>query len=72
MFLKHIGADCGIIVVMKAKSELRTVFSVAAAFDIPGNLTPSFLLDVGYSHKGTAPSKMHFERREVKDFATYK
>ena len=45
---------------------------VAAAFDIPENLTPSFLLDVGYPLKGTAPNKMHFEKREVKDFATYK
>ena len=45
---------------------------VAAAFDIPKNLTPSFLLDVGFPQKGTAPSKMHFEKREVKDFATYK
>lgn len=44
---------------------------VAAAFDIPGNLTPSFLLDVGYPQKGAAPNKMHFERREVKDFATF-
>ena len=45
---------------------------VAAAFGIPKNLTPSFLLDVGYPLKGAAPNKMHFERREVKDFATYK
>ena len=45
---------------------------VAAAFDIPANLTPSFLLDVGYPQKGTAPTKMHFEKREVKDFTTYK
>lgn len=45
---------------------------VAAAFDIPDNLTPSFLLDVGYPLKGTAPNKMHFERRDVKDFAVYK
>ena len=45
---------------------------VAAAFDIPDNLTPSFLLDVGYPLKGTAPNKMHFERRAVKDFAVYK
>ena len=45
---------------------------VAAAFDIPDNLTPSFLLDVGYPQKGVAPSKMHFEKREVKDFVTYK
>lgn len=45
---------------------------VAAAFDIPGNLTPSFILDVGYPQKGTAPNKMHFERREVKDFTTYR
>ena len=45
---------------------------VAAAFDIPDNLTPSFLLDVGYPEKRTAPSKMHFEKREIKDFTTYK
>lgn len=45
---------------------------VAAAFDIPGNLAPSFLLDVGYPQKGTAPNKMHFERRAVKDFAEYR
>ena len=45
---------------------------VAAAFDIPDNLTPSFLLDIGYPLKGTAPSKMHFEKREVKDFTTYR
>ena len=45
---------------------------VAAAFDISGNLTPSFLLDVGYPQKGTAPNKMHFERRAVKDFAEYR
>lgn len=44
---------------------------VAAAFGIPGNLTPSFLLDVGYPLKGATPNKMHFERREVKDFAVY-
>ena len=41
-------------------------------FDIPDNLTPSFLLDIGYPLKGTAPSKMHFEKREVKDFTTYR
>lgn len=45
---------------------------LAAAFGIPENLTPSFLLDVGYPLKGTAPSKMHFQKREVKDFTTYK
>ena len=45
---------------------------VAAAFELPANLVPSFLLDVGYPQKGTAPNKMHFERREVEDFATYK
>ncbi len=45
---------------------------VAAAFDIPANLTPSFLLDVGYPDKGAAPSKMHFDKREVNDFVTYK
>lgn len=45
---------------------------VAAAFDIPSNLSPSFLLDVGYPLKGAVPNKMHFERREVKDFAVYK
>ena len=45
---------------------------VAAAFDMPGNLTPAFLLDVGYPQQGVAPSKMHFEKREVKDFVTYK
>lgn len=45
---------------------------VAAAFDIPDNLTPSFLLDVGYPLKGTAPNKMHFERRETRNFAAYK
>ena len=45
---------------------------VTAAFDIPGNLTPSFLLDVGYALKGAAPSKMHFAKREVSDFTTYK
>ena len=44
---------------------------VASAFGIPENLTPSFLLDVGYPLKGTAPNKMHFERRDVGDFATY-
>lgn len=43
---------------------------VSAAFDIPSNLTPSFLLDVGYPQKGTAPSKMHFAKRAIKDFAT--
>lgn len=45
---------------------------VAAAFDIPSSLVPSFLLDVGYPAKGTAPAKMHFEKRAVKDFATFK
>ena len=45
---------------------------LAAAFGIPDNLTPSFLLDVGYPQKGTAPSKMHFAKRAVKDFTTYK
>ena len=45
---------------------------VAAAFDIPENLTPSFLLDVGYPANGVAPAKPHFEKREVKDFTTYK
>jgi len=44
---------------------------VAAAFAIPDNLVVSFLLDVGYPAKGTAPNKMHFEKREVKDFTTY-
>ena len=46
--------------------------AVAAAFGIPENLTPSFLLDVGYPANGAAPNKMHFERREAKDFATYR
>ncbi len=45
---------------------------VAAAFDIPGNLTPSFLLDVGYPQKGVAPSKMHSDKRDIKDFVTYR
>lgn len=45
---------------------------VAAAFEIPDSLTPSFLLDVGYPQARTAPSELHFERREVKDFATYR
>lgn len=45
---------------------------VAATFDIPDNLSPSFLLDAGYPQKGTAPNNMHFTRREVNDFATYK
>ena len=45
---------------------------VSAAFDIPANLTPSFLLDVGYPQKGTAPTKMHFEKRDIKNLATYK
>ena len=56
---------------------MKSITSIASllfcsAFDIPKNLTPSFLLDVGFPQKGTAPSKMHFEKREVKDFATYK
>jgi len=45
---------------------------IAAAFDIPDNLTPSFLLDVGYPSKGAAPTKMHFDKREATDFTTYK
>ncbi|MBQ3341536.1 MAG: nitroreductase family protein [Kiritimatiellae bacterium] len=45
---------------------------VSAAFDIPANLTPSFLLDVGYPQKGTDPTKMHFEKRDIKNLATYK
>lgn len=44
--------------------------ALAAAFEIPANLTPSFMLDVGYPAKGTAPNKMHFEKREVNDFTT--
>lgn len=45
---------------------------VAAAFDIPENLTPSFLLDVGYPANGVAPAKPHFEKRDINDFTTYK
>lgn len=45
---------------------------VAAAFEIPDNLAVSFLLDVGYPAKGAAPNKMHFEKRDIKDFTTYK
>ena len=45
---------------------------VAAAFEIPENHTPSFLLDVGYPANGAAPAKPHFEKREVKDFTSYK
>jgi len=44
--------------------------ALAAVFEIPANLTPSFMLDVGYPAKGTAPNKMHFEKREVNDFTT--
>ena len=45
---------------------------VSAAFDIPDNLTPSILLDVGYPQQGVAPSKLHFEKRDIKDLTTYK
>ena len=45
---------------------------VSAAFGVPGNLEPSFILDAGYPLKGAAPNKMHFERRAVKDFAEYR
>lgn len=44
--------------------------AVAAAFGIPANLTPAFLLDVGYPAQGVAPAKPHFEKRDVADFTT--
>ena len=43
-----------------------------AAFGIPENLTPSFMLDVGYPAPGVAPSPMHSAKRAVVEFVTYK
>ena len=45
---------------------------LAAAFEIPENLTPSFMIDVGYPAPGVAPSPMHSAKRAVVDFVTYK
>ena len=45
---------------------------LAAAFEIPENLTPSFMLDVGYPAPGVAPSPMHSAKRTIVDFVTYK
>ena len=41
---------------------------VADAFGIPENEHPVFLLDVGYPANGVSPSKMHYEKKEIKDF----
>lgn len=41
---------------------------VADAFGIPENEHPAFLLDVGYPINGAAPTKMHYEKKNIKDF----
>lgn len=41
---------------------------VSEAFGIPENEHPDFLLDVGYPIKGAAPTKMHYEKKDIKDF----
>ena len=41
---------------------------MSAAFDIPENLVPAFLIDCGYPADGVAPSPMHFNKKEISEF----
>lgn len=45
---------------------------VAAAFDLPANHKPSFLMPCGYAAEGVKPSDHHFSRKPLSETVTYK
>ena len=45
---------------------------VAAAFDLPANHKPSFLMPCGYAAEGVQPSDHHFSRKPLSETVTYK
>ena len=45
---------------------------VAAAFDLPANHKPSFLMPCGYAAEGVQPSENHFSRKPLSETVTYK
>ena len=45
---------------------------VAAAFDLPANHKPSFLLPCGYAAEGVQPHANHFSRKPLSETVTYK
>jgi len=45
---------------------------VAAAFELPANHKPSFLMPCGYASENAKPSNMHFSRKPLSETVTYK
>jgi nitroreductase len=45
---------------------------VAAAFDLPANHKPSFLMPCGYAAENAQPSDHHFSRKPLSETVTYK
>ena len=45
---------------------------VAAAFNLPANHKPSFLMPCGYAAEGVQPSENHFSRKPLSETVTYK
>ena len=45
---------------------------VAAAFDLPANHKPSFLMPCGYAAEGAKPSDHHFDRKPLSETVSYK
>ena len=45
---------------------------VAAAFELPANHKPSFLMPCGYAAEGAQPSPMHSDRKPLTETVTYK
>ena len=45
---------------------------VAAAFDLPANHKPSFLLPCGYAAEGVQPHANHISRKPLSETVTYK
>ena len=45
---------------------------VAAAFGLPSNHKPSFLMPCGYAAENSKPSEHHFNRKPLSETVTYK
>ena len=45
---------------------------VAAAFELPANHKPSFLMPCGYASENAKPSDHHFSRKPLSETVTYK
>ena len=56
----------GSVVVRSFETE-----KIKEAFGIPENMIPVALLPIGYPKEGTKPSKLHFKKNDIKEFAEY-